>query len=401
MRRILTLTALAFAVNAATATPAVIVNCDHGVSLNRTLARLDKQTPITVRVLGTCTEYVQISGFEGLTLRGAPGATLVQPSEAPPVGVRELLLIESSRSVTLDGFKVHAALTLSGISIGRGSADIRLRNLTIEGGGEGIIVWENSQVSIARVTARDPGFAPVGIYDKSDVHIEDCLFEHSTGEQWHHGIDVGSGHLTLHGTTIRNMQVGMSVSSSGSIDLVDFDSYYPLGGPSEVVIENPAGTNFNGVQVSGGSSLNLGTKLRITNPGQSWGGDTGGVLVRDGSTLNAGGNLEVSGSQGQGIFVTNNSHVSLGGGNTTAASSIAGSGHNGLVVVNNSSVAVAGGGSIPPTEIIGSAASAGSNAKDLFCDSSSVIAGGANLAYDPAKAQCDRLLVEGSEPIPW
>src|SRR5258705_13942010 len=45
----------------------IVVNCDQGQSLNRTLARMNKATPATVLVKGTCIEYVRVSGFDGLT----------------------------------------------------------------------------------------------------------------------------------------------------------------------------------------------------------------------------------------------------------------------------------------------------------------------------------------------
>lgn len=147
------------------------------------------------------------------------------------------------------------------------------------------------------MTARDPGYSTLGVYDKSDVHVEDCLFETSARDGWHVGIDAGSGHVTVHGTTIRNMQSGVSIGAGGGIDLVDFNTYYPFGGPSDVVIDNPAGTNFYGVNVQGGGSLTISSAtLRINNAGQSWGGDTGGVHIV-GGTLDAsypGNNLVIS-----------------------------------------------------------------------------------------------------------
>ncbi len=137
----------------------------------------------------------------------------------------------------------------------------------------GIFVFESSQASLARITARDPGYATVGVVDISDVHIEGCLFENSTGALWHAGLEVISGHVTMQTTTIRNMQVGIDIGRSGSVDIQSFNSYYPITTPTDVVIENPTGTNFYGVSVGSGSLLKLGdTKLRITNPGQSWAG---------------------------------------------------------------------------------------------------------------------------------
>src|SRR5260370_4565247 len=126
-------------------------------------------------------------------------------------------------------------------------------------------------------------------------------------------------------TTIRNMQIGIGISNGGIVDIQSFATYFPISMPTDVLIENPAGTNLNGVQVGNGSSLNLGdTKLRITNPGQPYGGNTGGVLVFDGGTLTAGVNPVISGSQVHDLFVSNNSHASFFG------SSITGSGHGGF-----------------------------------------------------------------------
>ena len=86
----------------------------------------------------------------------------------------------------------------------------------------------------------------------------------------------------------------------------------------DVIIDNPSGGNFNGAIVSDGSSLNLNSaKLRISNAGQPLGFDTGAVLVTNGSALDAGPNLLVSNSQGQGVFVTNDSHAHSAGSSIT------------------------------------------------------------------------------------
>jgi len=367
----------------------VVVNCNQGQSLNSTLSRLEKHSPVTVLVNGTCTEYVQIVGFEGLTLKGLSGATLQQPSTDPTNGLLiQVLSIAASRSVTIDGFAVHSrASALDDVGIGQNSIDVRLRNLTVDGPGAfGIFVYEGSQVSLARVTARDPGFATVAVLDVSDVHIESSLFENSTGSSFREGLFVSTGHLTMQTTTIRNMQVGIGITDGGIVDIQSFNTYFPISVPTDVVIDNPAGTNFNGASVGIGASLNLGnTTLRITNPGQPWGGNTGGVFVSDGGTFNAGANLIVSGSQGQGVFVSNNSHASLAG------SSITGSAHGGLVVANMSSVAV-GTGTNPFTQISG-------NATDLFCDSRSLITGGTGIA-NATTVQCGNLLSSDTVPLP-
>ncbi|HEY6763155.1 MAG TPA: right-handed parallel beta-helix repeat-containing protein [Candidatus Sulfotelmatobacter sp.] len=362
------------------------VDCGAGQSLNEALSQLNKQVPANVSVKGTCTEYVHIIGFNGLTLKAVPGAALHQPSGGSFPLFDSLLLIESSRSVTIDGFSIQAdIINVPAVGIGHGSSDIRLRNLTIQGGTEGIIIFENSQVSIAYVTALDPAYTPLGVYDLSDVHVEHSLFEVSTGTAWHAGMDVESSHVTMYGTTIRNMQVGINVNDAGIVDVDQFNTYYPLGGPSNVVIDSPARTNYYGVSIAGGGSLNLGSaRLSMANPGQVWGEETGGVLVTGGSSLNAGASLLVTGSLGQGVTVTNNSHADLDGSN------IIGGQHGGLVVVNQSSAAVGSGH--PPTSIDG-------NATDIFCDSRSLITGGANIG-GATTVQCANLLPGDTVTLP-
>ena len=108
------------------------------------------------------------------------------------------------------------------------------------------------------------------------------------------------------------------------------------------------------------------------------------MLVSSGSSFTAGANLVVSGSQGQGVFVTNDSHADLDG------SSITGSQHGGLVVVNQSSTAV--GSQHPPTVISG-------NGTDLFCDTGSFTTGGSNIA-NATSLQCVNLLPGNNVPIP-
>src|SRR5215469_18710867 len=102
MRRLLVLMLLTFSAVSALA-DTVAVNCDEGHSLNSAISKLNKQTPNTVIVQGTCTEYVTITGFENLTVRSTTGATLVQPSVVPNSLLITLLRIKSSRSVTVDG----------------------------------------------------------------------------------------------------------------------------------------------------------------------------------------------------------------------------------------------------------------------------------------------------------
>ena len=380
--RLVALTTLIFSALGAASAPTPTVDCDAGQSLNRTLAKMDKFTSATVTVKGTCTEYVLVDGFNDLTLNGLPGTTLQQPSTNPQSNPY-VLSIKASRNITVSGLAVHSLPSIfSSIGIGGGSNGVRLQNVTTDGSW-GVVVYEESQVWLVNVTVNiTSGYAAVSAFDKSDVHIADGLLQRPANGAFNAGLLVGSGHVTIQGMTIRDMQQSINIGSSGSVDLVDFDS---VAAGIDVIIDNPSGTNFNGALVSDGSSLNLqSAKLRITNAGQPWGGDTGAVFVTNGSTLNAGSNLVVSGSQGQGVIVSNNSHAELAG------SSITGGAHGGLVVVNLSTAGVDG--SNPLTVI-------GANGTDLFCDSKSQIAGGLNIA-NATVVQCNNLLPGNYQNLP-
>lgn len=372
---------LALAETAAQST-SVTVDCGSGQSLNTALSKLNKHVATIVSVTGTCTEYVDVSGFQNLTLKGMPGAAIVQPSTPPPNLLGILLLIEGSQSVTVTGFSIQAG-TASGSAIGidHGSTDIRLRNLQVVGGDFAITIAEQSQVSIAYVTSKDAGFSSLGVFDLSDLHLEHSTFEESTGAGFHEGLFIGTSHVTMYDTTIRNMQVGINAYGGSIIDILAFETYYPYGTSNKVTISGAPGSNDDGVSVSGGSQLNVtgtgqqATKLVIDQPGQAYGGTTAGVLISDHSVLEASSNLVITGSRGQGIVVLNNSHATLTG------ATITGSGHGGLAASNLSSIDV---GSGTLTDVGGSGV-------DLFCDSSSRITGAANLAGTPT-AQCSNLL---------
>ncbi len=362
----------------------IAVDCSKGQSLNNTLSTLSRHTPHTVTISGTCTEYVQVTGFESLTLQGLTGAMLVQPATVAGDRVG-LLTIESSRSVNVEGLSIQAGTTaVAAVAIGHGSSDIRLRHLNIQGGTIGVSVFEQSQVSIAYVTAQDPGFSTLGVFDMSDVHLERSAFTNSTGAGYNVGLFAGVSHITMYDTAITNMQVGIEGYAS-VVDVLVFTTYYANAVSTDVTISNPAGTNYNGVALSGGGSLNVtGAKLVITKPGQSYGGTSGGVLISDNAALNAAnGDLVIKGSNGQGIIARNNSHATMIG------ATITGGAHGGLVAANLSSIDVSA----------GTLSMVGGNSIDLFCDPGSTITGAANISGVPI-SQCTNLLAGETVTLP-
>jgi hypothetical protein len=359
----------------------ITVNCNNGESLNSTLAKLNKQAPHTVIVQGTCTEFVTVNGFEGLTLKGQSGATIQQPADNP-LNNSYVLSITGSRGINVFGLSVSSLPSIfSGIGIGKGSSQVQLQNVHVTGSW-GIVVYEESQVWLVQVNVTiSSGFAAVSAFDKSDVHIAGGLLQRPSDGNFYAGLLVGSGHVTMQGMTIRDMQDSVDISQSGSVDLVDVDTTQPV----DVIIDNPSGTNTNGAYVTDGSSLNLEScRLLIRNAGQTWGGTSGAVFVTNDSTLDAGANLIVSNSRGQGVIVTNNSHATLAG------SSITGSLHGGLVAANLSTI------DVQPASTL---TVVGGNKPDLFCDSNSFITGTANLSGVPT-ANCANQLTGNTVTLP-
>ena len=382
-RRLVGVISVLFLVSAASAQSArnVSVDCNSGQSLSSTLAKLNKQIQTTVFVQGTCTEFVTVDGFEGLTLQGRSGTVLQQPATNPQSN-SNVLSITGSRGITVSGITVQSLPSvLSGIGIGKGSSEVLLQHVNVDGSW-GIFIYEESQVWLMHVNVTiSSGYAAIAAFDKSDVHIVGGLLQRPSDGGFYAGVTVGSGHVTMQGLTIRDMQQGINIGQSGSVDLVNFDANEPI----DVTIDNPSGTNINGAIVSDGSSLNLGSaRLMIRNAGQSYGGNSGAVFVTNDSTLNAGSNLVVSNSHGQGLIVTNDSHATLAG------SSVTGSLHGGLVVANLSTIDVQPSSSLTLV---------GGNAPDLFCDSNSFITGTANLAGVPS-ANCANLLSGNTVPLP-
>jgi hypothetical protein len=359
----------------------VSVDCNNGQSLSGTLAKLNKQIQTTVSVQGTCTEFVTIDGFEGLTLKGRSGTVLRQPATNPQSNAY-VLSITGSRGITVSGITVQSLPSIfSGIGIGKGSSEVLLQDVRVDGSW-GIVIYEESQVWLVHVNVTiSSGYAAIAAYDKSDVHIAGGLLQRPSDGGFYAGVTVGSGHVTMQGLTIRDMQQSINIAQSGSVDLVDVDTNEPI----DVTIDNPSGENINGAIVSDGSSLNLeSARLIIKNAGQTYGSNTGAVFVTNGSTLDAGSNLVVSNSRGQGLIVTNDSHATLAG------SSITGSLHGGLVVANLSTIDVQPSASLTVV---------GGNAPDLFCDSNSFITGTANLAGVPT-ANCANQLSGNTVPLP-
>jgi hypothetical protein len=79
-------------------------------------------------------------------------------------------------------------------------------------------VYEASQVWLVNVTVNvTSGYAAISAWDKSDVHIVGGLLERPSNSNFNAGLFVASGHVTMQGTTIRDMQQSINVTNNGSV----------------------------------------------------------------------------------------------------------------------------------------------------------------------------------------
>src|SRR5215469_1801550 len=199
----------------ASADPTFTVDCDAGQSLTLTLAKVQNLSPATVTFKGTCTEYVLVDGFNNLTLKGLPGATLQQPATNPATNSGFVLSVKASRSVTLSGFAIRSLPSaFSGLGIGKGSTDVLVQNVSTDGSW-GIWAYEASQVWLVNVTVNiTSGYAAISVSDKSDVQIVGGLLHRPADSNWYAGLSVASGHVTIQGMTIPDMQQSINIGAS-------------------------------------------------------------------------------------------------------------------------------------------------------------------------------------------
>jgi len=192
--------------------------------------------PHSIDVSGTCTEVVRMNGRQRVTIQRAGGAA----------------------TATI----VHPAGPLSDVVNLQESRDITLRNLVIQGGGQGV-----------RLIV-------------STMRMQGCTVENSAGS----GINVNpASTLRLDSSTIQN---------NGGQGFVIFDgSTVLIGGPSPAGAVTISGNGAAGIRVDR-SVLNLTGNVTIEN--------NGGLAINM-----FGGQLVVNGAQGENIFRNNGGGINV------------------------------------------------------------------------------------------
>ena len=363
------------------------IDCSKGDSINGALAKLSRSGPNVLTVAGSCAEDIVIDGFDDLTLVAAPGAAL-NPASASS---KTILLVNSSRRIVVDGFVINIPAPAPGsgptwVAEFNGTVGSVMKNLAVTGGG-GIRLQRSSYVSISDSTLHD---VVIGVIvgnacnaDIRGVTIDNTLTPAPRGNV---GIVIFGGSTAFaEGVTISGFNQG--VSSGGAFAVLGpgfFDTTRP------VVIQN----NRTGIAVANGGLANLSGPVTITANGALNNDFTGGVVVNNGSLmLNAplpqAGPTQINNNVTQGVVVMNNGTSQING-----SVSISNNGYNGVVVVNGGIVGFGGLGNP-----VGFPTVTQNFARDIFCDSRSLVTG-SNNAQGATKRECANQLPGGSPPIP-
>jgi hypothetical protein len=258
----------------------VSVNCDgkkNKKTIQSVLDSLSKQGPHTVTVSGTCTEAVIIDGFDGLTLAGAPGASINDPTPGV-TDDNDVIDITGSRKITVRDLTINGGF--DGITC-LFFSECHLLNLTIQGGLEGV-AFARSSGSVGDNTVIQNNSNGMTVFRDSHVRIGPLFTTNGVTIQNNgNAIDGGSGiavgddsHVDIFQSTIQNHAFGdgVFIGTGSHVQLLGVSVTGSGGngvsvGPSSVLrLLGGLGTNVITASVGHGIALDHLTYLQINGP---------------------------------------------------------------------------------------------------------------------------------------
>jgi hypothetical protein len=357
------------------------VDCDKGESINQAIAKLNPREPNLVRVSGTCTETIDVFNYNDLSIVGRPGAVLI-----PDPTFDEAVFVNVAIRFRLIGFTINGSGASTGVSLFR-CVNCIVSGNTLNGVVAGISVVTNSSVDVSNNSIFVSGLLPggpaagVGVAQVSRAVLAGNLIEHTGPPD---GGSIGL-HVTGNssarvnpGSTFRGFGRGIEAGAGGAIQIFGPPNLTDPGFP---LIEN---NQEAGVRSEGGVLWFHG-HTRVTGNG-NMNVYSGGIVVDDGGNLRLANLVEVTNNIKNGVVLTNNSTGFFQGG-----ISISNNQRNGVVVITSSTLGMNTG--------FGPNAVGGNTAQDIYCDSHSLITGGASVA-GATKIMCTNLKAGKSDPIP-
>src|SRR6516165_5295326 len=183
-------------------------------TIQSALKFVNPSTRNTIIVSGTCNENVVIKGFDHLTLKAKPGATVNDASG----GTSFVLDIEQSSDATVEGFKINGGSI--GIFCSRFST-CTINGNTVQGAAGAGIQFVLSKGTLDTNTIQNGGGVGIAVLESSAVRT----FGGNVVQYCSAGVYVDSkGSFGSFGDTVRdNAGNGISVTAHSSVDLESGD----------------------------------------------------------------------------------------------------------------------------------------------------------------------------------
>jgi len=237
-------------------------------SMTAALKLLDPSVPNKLDIFGTCNENVLIKGFNRLTLVGTPGASIVDPSGKT---AQTILVVDS--------------------------ADVILRQLTIDGGLVGVQC------------------------DSFSV----CRFSGDVVANGSGGIQITQSRAELDGTLVRHTDNGLTSLDASSVRV---DGGVILdGNGTGVVVDGGSSFESFGATISNSSlaGIEASEHAFVSLSGTTISGNGNGIELVRHSSLHLGASNTITANTGYGIFLFDLSFVTFDPGN-----SVTGNNRNGI-----------------------------------------------------------------------
>ena len=235
---------------------AIQFNCNNAqhLLLSSFLAGLDPDKASTIRVSGTCTDNLHITGINRLTLLGAPGATINDASG----GNDFVVTVVNTLTIDFEGF-------------------------TIDGGAAGFLCASHSTCLLAGNTIQNSPGTGV-IVNRSNAILQGDTIQNNAGR----GVTAqNAANVTLAGETVRNNGLAGVAAVYGTNLNVQFSTITSNGGVGGIrvfehsslrLIDSTIQGNPNGVSLE---SSSLGTFENFGLGSTITGNAGAGVLVQD------------------------------------------------------------------------------------------------------------------------
>jgi len=205
-------------------------NSQH-LTLSSFLGGLDPDEASTIRVSGTCTDNLHITGINRLTLLAAPGATINDASG----GNDFVVTVVNTLTIDFEGFTInggaagfgclsHSTCLLAGNTIQNSAGPgvtINRSNAILQGdtiqnnAGRGVTAVNAANVTLAGEVVQNSGAAGVGAFYGTNLNVQFSVITSNGGVG---GIRVGehSSLRLIDSTVSRNFNDGVSLESSSA-----------------------------------------------------------------------------------------------------------------------------------------------------------------------------------------